>query len=152
MTEVGERIEDARVQEVHLRNIVVAHFHATSQYHDELMRELRLIQASPTNDARLNELAELLVSEFFDFVPAIREAVERAELAGRTELDLTVFIAPETRRWLMRFRDHFREIDAFCEMGRLLALGSPGVAVVFREWILGELISQLEGGPPHAYQ
>lgn len=152
MTELDDRIEEAAAIDVHLNGIVIAHFHETSQYHDELMRELRLVQLSPSDDARLNELAAKLLSEFVDFAPSLRQAVAVAEDRGDVTVDLSIRIAPQLRPWLVEFRDHFREIDAFCDIGLLLALGSPGVAVLFREWLLGQLIDQIDGRPPQSYR
>jgi hypothetical protein len=152
VTELDNRVEEVAAIDVHLHGILVQHFHETSQYHDELMRELRLVQLSPSDDARLNELATKLLNEFVDFAPTLREAVAVAEDRGDTTVNLSIRIAPGLRPWLVEFRDHFREIDAFCEIGLLLALGSPGVAVVFREWLLGQLIGQIDGQAPQPYR
>ena len=130
----------------------MSHFRETSQYHDELMRELRLIVDTPSSSRRLNQLAATLLTEFSDFAPSIREAVERADARGEQSVDLCVRVTRDLRHWLVQFRDHFREIDAFSEAGLLLALGSPGVALVFREWLFGELIDQIDGKEPQAYQ
>jgi hypothetical protein len=157
MAGLSERLEEPLEEppstcEVVLRGVFIPHFEETSQYHDELMRELRMIVANPTGNARLNELADMLLREFHDYAPTIREAVWEVEDRGLDFVELRLRVSLDSRQWLVQFRDHFREMDAFSQSGMLLVLGSPGVAVVFREWILGELIDQIDGKEPQPYR
>jgi hypothetical protein len=145
------RVRLLSTRDVRLLNVVVRDFEITSQYHDELMRELQLLQAGPSADGRLAELGRILVAEFSGFSPAIRNAVDDAAERGDTNVDISVRVPADLHFWLIKFRDHFREIDAFCEAGMLLTLGSPLVAVAFREWFLGQFIAQLEGEEPTPY-
>jgi hypothetical protein len=145
------RVRLLNTRDVRLLNVVVADFEATSQYHDELMRELQLIQASGSADGRLADLTRTLVAEFSGFAPAIRDAVDEAADRGEQRVDIAVRVPADLRFWLVKFRDHFREIDVYCQGGHLLTLGSPMVAVAFREWFLGQFISQLDGEEPSPY-
>lgn len=139
------------VCDVRLIGVVVEHFELTSQFHDELIRELRLIQVGDTTEGRLAELTDRLLTEFANFSPALREAVDEAAGQGRVTVDINVAVPVHLRSWLVRFRDHFREIDDYCDAGLLLSLGSPAPTVAFREWFLGQFIEQLDGLQPTPY-
>jgi hypothetical protein len=151
VSEVTQEAEPLVVRNIQLRGVNVADFQHTSQYHDELIRELHLIQAGDSAEGRLAEVTRTLLAEFTSFSPGIRAAIDDAAERGETVIDIDVRVPVHLRAWLEHFRDHFREIDLYCQAGFLLSLGSPAVAVACREWFLGQFIEQLDGQSPTPY-
>jgi serine phosphatase RsbU (regulator of sigma subunit) len=67
------------------------------------------------------------------------EALDRGALTTRLQLDLPLSAAAAAEEYL----DALDEIDAYCRAARLLTLETPPQHRIFRQWYVGELVTQL---------
>jgi anti-sigma regulatory factor (Ser/Thr protein kinase) len=120
--------------------------------YSELRRELRLLSLGHQNDY---PLAGNLTTMFGDFEKQFpREffsQIYRAMLEGRETADVTVRVTPEAARIFVTMGEMFDVADAFCRAERLLSLARTPEQRTFNNWLLGELVRQLEGHAPQPW-
>ena len=140
----------APLVEVRLLGIPLDIQRKSSEHNDGLRREFQLLvaqgQADPSSvPARLVALAADLDRRFLAFTESTRAEIEDAVQRGETEIDVTLRLPPEVSPAARQMGDLLREADAYCAAGEhLLTLAAPADVVEFREWVLDELIRQVE--------
>jgi hypothetical protein len=145
---------------VHLLRLPVPLAAKARQHFEGLMREFELIAAGSSGGeshhqvpARLTQLVEALTSQFAGVTTEADERLEDAMEQQLEEIDdhvleLPVEAAPASEA-LGALID---EADEYCRQGEhLLTLGSPPDCVAYRNWYLGQVVSQLGGGPAIAW-
>jgi hypothetical protein len=138
---------------VRLLGLSVPAFQHSSEHHDELFREFRLILAreqSPghTVPARLLELIDELDGRFSNFTAGTQQELDDAVAAGAESIDLLFRVPVEVKAACQRLLELLAEADTYCRHGDLLTLAPPPEAVRFRDWYLEEFVSQVDGNPP----
>jgi hypothetical protein len=150
----------APLVEVHLLALPV-HIAARAQQHfEELMREFVLIaagreegQSEHAVPTRLMNLVDTLVQQFGAVAGPAEERLADAIDRGDRVIDDHVLEVPEgaspAAQALGALID---EADEYCRRGQhLLTLASPADCVAYRNWYLGQIISQVHGAAPVAW-
>jgi hypothetical protein len=139
--------------EVRLLDFSLDAYRHTSEHHDELFREFRLILArepSPGHSVprRLLELIDELDGRFSTFTAVTQSELEDALESGAETIDLVYRVPREAATAAQRLIDRLAETDAFCAHGDLLTLATPTQSVRFRVWLLEQFVDQINGKPP----
>src|SRR5690606_31445975 len=71
---------------------------------------------------------------------------------GQDRADVTVRVTPEAAKIFVTMGEMFDVADAFCRAERLLSLARTPEQRDFNNWLLCELVRQLEGHPPQPWQ
>jgi hypothetical protein len=122
-----------------------------SEHFDELMREFALIRDDVDSPVpgHLLELREALVRDFDAFAAAARVEIDAAAARGDDSVDVRYLVPAAAGPAAAALGDLLGEADAFCRAGEhLLTLATPGRAVRYRRWFLGEFSRQIAGEPP----
>jgi hypothetical protein len=141
------------VVNVHLLGLPVRLLIASQEHHDTLLREFRLMALAPDRPAHpVTAGLAALVDEL-----GVRHASSRARRdreiqaafdAGLLQID-QVFPAPaaaaEKMTHLVAMLD---EADRYCDDNLLLTLARPQLVRDFSDWYLGQILTQIGGGPP----
>ncbi len=142
--------------EIHLLGLPVPLAAKARQHFEELMREFELIaagnaarQAQHEVPVRLTQLVDALTGQF---AGVNTEADERLEDAIERQLEVIedhVLLLPvEASEASQALGAMIDEADAYCLQGEhLLTLASPPDCIAYRKWYLGQVVSQLGGGP-----
>lgn len=132
--------------DVHLIGVdVPLHTSLTRQYH-ELRRELRLLSLSHQSDYPLaGDLTAMFANFERQFPATFRDQVRRAEARGARRVDLTFPMMREAAPVFVTMTEMFDVADAFCRAERLLSLARTAAQRAFHNWLLGELVHQLDG-------
>lgn len=144
--------EPTELVEVRLLGIPLGIQRRSSEHNDGLRREFQLLveqgQADPSSvPARLVKLAADLDRRFLAFTESTRGQIEDAIKRGDAEIDVTLRLPPDISPAARQMGELLREADAYCAAGEhLLTLAAPPEVVEFRQWVLDELIRQVEEG------
>jgi hypothetical protein len=139
---------------VHLIGVPLDLQVATSEHQDGLRREFRMLVEEGRADnssvpARLITLAANLDRRFQAFGAAGRQAMEAAIARGESTIDLIFEVPAAIGPAAEEFGSMLKEADEYCSAGEhLLTLCAPPEIVVYRNWVLHELINQPKGEPP----
>jgi hypothetical protein len=149
-------VTEPQLVEVRLVGFSLPAFQHSSEHHDELFREFRLMltQEGPSElrvPERLLRLVEELDAKFAGFTAGPQAELDAALDRGDTTIDLTFFVPPEVAPAATQFAELLAEADDFCRQGDLLTLAPPPEAIRFRDWYLAEFVAQIEGRPPTPY-
>jgi len=141
------------VVEVRLLGLPVRLLVASQEHHDALIREFRLMALAPDRGAHpvpsgLAELvAELGVRRASASARRDRE-INAALDAGLLQID-QVFPAPTAAAQEMsRLAAVLKKADRYCDDNLLLTLARPPLFRDFADWYLGQILTQIAGGPP----
>lgn len=142
----------AALYEVHLVGLPVA-IHAEAQEHqDSLRREFAFIAESSdpeTTPPRLLRLTQSLRDRFREFSEGPSRRIEEALERGEDSIDVVYRVPAEIGPAAAEMARLLEEADAYCLSGEgLLTLAASDRVVAYREWFLGELIRQTNGGKP----
>ncbi|MDQ1395279.1 MAG: hypothetical protein QOG64_538 [Acidimicrobiaceae bacterium] len=148
MTDTGPQLVEVRIIGMSL-----AAFRSSSEHHDELFREFRLLLArepSPGHSVPLQllDLIEELDRRFSGFTSSPQAELDEALARGQESIDLVYQVPREVRDASIEFTDLLRKADEYCRQGDLLTLAPPPEAIHFRDWYLGEFIAQIDGADP----
>lgn len=138
--------------DIRLLGMPVDLWRRASAHQEALQREFEIIRTTTAGESvphRLLELIDGFRTQFGDTSDATWDELRLAAEAGATAKDLT-FRLPEAAAGAAReLNVMMAEVDAYCHGGNhLLTLATPPDQVALREWILGELINQIEGQAP----
>jgi hypothetical protein len=152
----AETTADGRIAVTFL-GVPIEIYRSTRQYHDEIIREFRLILArrdvvEGEVPPHLMSIVDEMSAEFSAFVAPHREAIESAIANGATVIDLSLLVAPTMQEWLRQFAQQFRAVDDYCERGKLLTLRGSDEVIAFREWFLRQMIDQIDGAEPEPWR
>ncbi|MBB2901391.1 hypothetical protein FHR75_002179 [Kineococcus radiotolerans] len=129
------------------------------RYHEDLLRELALIQIgrergpASTLPQRLLSLADELARVYAPFRAQPAAALDAAAAAGRASCDVTYTVPVEVAPLLRQVGDVLEEADDFCRAEQhLLTLPAPPEVVAYRRWVFGEFARQLAGEEPRPWR
>lgn len=125
---------------------------ASSQWFDELIRELEII-ASDDEAAPPHSFLQL-VSEVHEMRTSTRgrDLIEEAIDAGRTSTDLELDVPPQAGSIALDLWDRYLEVDAYCRDGGLLTVSASPEVRAFVDWYLHEIARQMGGHPPEPWR
>ncbi len=124
---------------------VPLHTSLTRQYH-ELRRELRLLSLSHQSDYPLaGDLTSMFANFERQFPLAYRQQIQDAEAQSLPRVDVSFPMVREAGPIFVTMIEMFDVADAFCRAERLLSLARTAPQRAFHNWLLGELVHQLEG-------
>ena len=123
----------------------------SDEHLDDLVREFQLISlGAPTTQATA-ELAELIEKILAFYAAPRHSARNRARelvAAGHQRGDITMLLPPEAATDIQRLHALVLEADRFCRQGQLLSLTVSAQVMSLREWIVFQVVHQLEGAQP----
>ncbi len=132
--------------EVHLIGLdVPLYLSLTRQYH-ELRRELRLLSLSHQSDYPLaGDLTSMFATFEQQFPGSFREQIREADARRLRRIDLSFPMMREAGPIFVTMIEMFDVADAFCRAERLLSMARTAPQRTFHNWMLGELVHQLDG-------
>ncbi|CAM3702149.1 ATP-binding protein [Nocardioides zeicaulis] len=132
--------------EVRLIGMDVPLHASLSRQYGELRRELRLLSLSHQTDYPLaGDLTSMFASFERQFPDSFREQVRDAEERGAPRVDVAFPMVREASPIFVTMTEMFDVADAFCRAERLLSMARTPHQRSFHNWMLGELINQLDG-------
>ena len=141
----AESPEDGAV-EVHLIGLDVPLYLSLGRQYHELRRELRLLSLSHQSDYPLaGDLTSMFDNFERQFPDAFRDQVREAEVRGLRRVDVSFPMRREAGPVLVTMTEMFDVADAFCRAERLLSIARTAPQRSFHNWMLGELVHQLDG-------
>ena len=149
--EVPEPTSEAAM-EMRLLDVDMALFGQLSRQYNELRRELRLLSLSHQADYPLaGDLTAMFTNFERQFPDSFFRQAGQAAAEGRRRVDLVFPMVPEAGPILSTMTEMFDVADAFCRAERLLSMARTTRQRELHNWILRELIGQLEGAPARAW-
>ncbi|MCW2736733.1 ATP-binding protein [Nocardioides sp.] len=141
----AEPTSDAAV-DIRLIGIDVPLYTSLSRQYHELRRELRLLSLSHQSDYPLaGDLTAMFANFERQFPDTYRDQMRDAEARGLPRVDLTFPLVREAAPVFVTMTEMFDVADAFCRAERLLSLARTTTQRAFHNWLLGELVHQLDG-------
>ena len=146
--------------EVHLLALPVRLAARSQQHFEELMREFILIaaghhegQSNQAVPARLMTLVETLVQQFGAVAgPAEERLADAIDRGDQVIHDHVLEVPTAAGPAAEALRDLIDEADEYCRRGQhLLTLATPADCVAYRNWYLGQVITQVQGAAPIAW-
>lgn len=124
-----------------------------AEHSDELLREFTLIRADNAEHvpARLLTLIDDLNARFGAFTKGPTDRLQEALARGDAEVDLLYEVPREASDAATQLGALLAEADDFCRSGDLLTLATVDEGLAFRNWFLGEFVSQVDGHPPRPW-
>jgi anti-sigma regulatory factor (Ser/Thr protein kinase) len=117
------------------------------QYH-ELRRELRLLSLSHQSDYPLaGDLTSMFANFERQFPDAFRQQINEAEARGLPRVDVAFPMVREAGPIFVTMTEMFDVADAFCRAERLLSMARTPRQRALHNWLLTELVHQLDGAP-----
>ncbi|NYE35917.1 hypothetical protein F4692_001021 [Nocardioides cavernae] len=143
--DLPEPTSDAAV-EVSLLGMDVPLYLSLIRQYSELRRELRLLSLSHQSDYPLaGDLTSMFANFERQFPESYWEQVRAAESQGLPRTDITFPMVRESGPIFVTMSEMFDVADAFCRAERLLAMARTTPQRSFHNWLLGELVHQLDG-------
>lgn len=145
---------DDEVVRVSLLDIPVPIWERADDEGKDLMREFTLIVLNGDRNAdapsQLLDLIEELERDYGTIGRAQAERFERARSEEEPVIDCLDYDLPRrSARDIVRLADALDAADEYCREGEhLLSLAASPATKAFRDWFLGELVTQLNGGEP----
>jgi anti-sigma regulatory factor (Ser/Thr protein kinase) len=140
-----EPVSDNAV-EVRLLGLEVPLYAALARQYHELRRELRLLSLSHQSDYPLaGDLTSMFANFERQFPTTFSDQLRAAETRGLPRVDLTFSMMPEAAPIFVTMTEMFDVADAFCRAERLLSLARTPAQRSLQNWLLGELVHQLDG-------
>lgn len=131
---------------------------AAKMHVDSVVREFTLASAGARTGVtgqippQLVEVLDTVVAGFAEARLAIKHAALAAARKGAEHTDITLELPPSAADAAEAYLEALAEVDAYCRARRMLTLETPPQHRVFREWYVGELVTQLRsaaaGQPP----
>lgn len=117
-----------------------------SRQYAELRRELRLLSLSHQSDYPLaGDLTAMFANFERQFPESYRDQIRVAEARGLSRVDVSFPMVHEAAAIFVTMTEMFDVADAFCRAERLLSLARTAPQRAFHNWLLGELVHQLDG-------
>ena len=124
---------------------VPLHSSLSRQYH-ELRRELRLLSLSHQSDYPLaGDLTAMFANFERQFPATFHDQIRAAEARNLHRVDVRFPMVREAGPIFVTMTEMFDVADAFCRAERLLSIARTPVQRAFHNWLLGELVHQLDG-------
>ncbi len=143
--EAPEATSDSAL-EIQLVGLDVPLYTSLSRQYRELRRELRLLSLSHQSDYPLaGDLTAMFANFERQFPESYRNQIHLAEAQGLPRVDVTFPMLHEAAPIFVTMTEMFDVADAFCRAERLLSLARTASQRAFHNWLLGELVHQLDG-------
>ncbi len=140
-----EPTSDAAV-EVTLVGMDVPLYAALDRQYHELRRELRLLSLSHQSDYPLaGDLTSMFANFERQFPESFHEQVRDAEAHGSRRADVAFPMMREAGPIFVTMTEMFDVADAFCKAERLLSMPRTAPQRELHNWLLGEMVHQLDG-------
>ena len=121
----------------------------------ELLREFTLMQfghdAGQAVPARLLALSKRLTGQYSGLTAGNTLRREAALDEGRDRIDLTYEVPVQVRAACAALKQLLEEADDYCRNDQLLTLATPPEQREFRDWFLGQFMTQIDGAPPQPW-
>ena len=138
--------------EIQLVGLDVPLYLSLSQQYHELRRELRLLSLSHQSDYPLaGDLTSMFANFERQFPDTYHEQIREAASRGVPRVDVRFSMMPEAAPIFVTMTEMFDVADAFCRAERLLSMARTSAQRTFHNWLLGELIHQLDGATPQPW-
>lgn len=132
--------------ELRLLGLDVQLYLSLNQQYHELRRELRLLSLSHQSDYPLaGDLTSMFATFERQFPETYHQQIRDAASQGLPRVDVTFSMMPEAAPIFVTMTEMFDVADAFCRAERLLSMARTAPQRTFHNWLLGELIHQLDG-------
>lgn len=132
--------------DIRLIGVDVPLYTSLDRQYNELRRELRLLSLSHQSDYPLaGDLTAMFANFERQFPDSYHQQIRAAESRGLPRVDLGFRMVKEAGPVFATMTEMFDVADAFCRAQRLLSLARTAPQRAFHNWLLGELIHQLEG-------
>jgi anti-sigma regulatory factor (Ser/Thr protein kinase) len=132
--------------DIRLIGVDVPLYTSLGRQYNELRRELRLLSLSHQSDYPLaGDLTSMFANFERQFPDSFYQQVRAAEAQSLPRVDLSFQMVREAAPVFATMTEMFDVADAFCRAERLLSLARTAPQRAFHNWLLGELIHQLEG-------
>jgi anti-sigma regulatory factor (Ser/Thr protein kinase) len=131
---------------IQLIGLDVPLYTSLGRQYNELRRELRLLSLSHQSDYPLaGDLTSMFATFERQFPGSFADQIRAAESQGLPRVDLRFRMVPEAGPIIATMTEMFDVADAFCRAERLLSLARTAPQRALHNWLLGEVIHQLEG-------
>jgi len=155
MTSPQTPTRPADVATVQLRGAPVRVWAKADERFQDLLREFALMQfghdAGQAVPARLLALAKQLTGQYSGLTADNTARRQAALHDGRDRIDLTYEVPVQVRGAVLALQQLLEETDEFCRNDQLLTLATPPVQRDFRNWFLGQFMTQIDGAPPQPW-
>lgn len=132
--------------EVCLLGLEVPLYTSLARQYNELRRELRLLSLSHQSDYPLaGDLTSMFANFERQFPLTYHQQVHDAEARSLPRVDVHFPMVREAAPIFVTMIEMFDVADAFCRTERLLSLARTAPQRDLHNWLLGELVHQLEG-------
>lgn len=141
---------DEELHSVVLLNVPVALYRQAQERHEELMRELALVDLSESDDLpqRLLDMVGQLRLSYGRFLETQHGRLAQAFARGDQSIDLHFAVPATAGKAAAEFCALLDESDEFCRSGDLLALEITPPLLRLRHWYFGEFAAQIAGAEP----
>jgi anti-sigma regulatory factor (Ser/Thr protein kinase) len=144
--EPGREPTSEAAVEVRLIGIDVPLHASLLRQYNELRRELRLLSLSHQSDYPLaGDLTSMFANFERQFPESYREQMADASARGLPRVDVSFPMMRESAPIFVTMTEMFDVADAFCRAERLLSMARTAPQRSFHNWMLTELIHQLDG-------
>jgi hypothetical protein len=139
-------------REIRLLGIDVPLYTSLARQYHELRRELRLLSLSHQSDYPLaGDLTSMFANFERQFPDTYRDQIRAAEAQGVRRVDLVFPMVREAGPVFVTMTEMFDVADAFCRAERLLSIARTPAQRALHNWLLGELVQQLDGAVPQRW-
>ncbi|WP_439937280.1 ATP-binding protein [Nocardia sp. N13] len=139
-------------REVRLLGIDVPLYSSLARQYHELRRELRLLSLSHQSDYPLaGDLTSMFANFERQFPDTYRDQIRAAETMGLRRVDVVFPMVREAGPVFVTMTEMFDVADAFCRAERLLSIARTPSQRALHNWLLGELVHQLDGAVPQRW-
>ncbi len=145
--------------QLELLNFPVDRFQRALQHAAAVQRELDVLRVEGARAGRLPRRSDEIIADLdarFTGYRATMDMLDGLVAQGTTHADVQIPVLgdPEERATAVQaLADLLDEMDAYCEAGdQLLTVVTPPDLRAFRAWLFAEVIGQLRGATPTAWQ
>jgi anti-sigma regulatory factor (Ser/Thr protein kinase) len=132
--------------DVRLLGIDVPLYTSLEQQYHELRRELRLLSLSHQSDYPLaGDLTSMFANFERQFPDTFRAQIAEAATRGLPRVDVSFPMVREAGPIFVTMTEMFDVADAFCRAERLLSMARTPRQRALHNWLLAELVHQLDG-------
>jgi hypothetical protein len=141
---------DADLRPVVLLSVPVVLYRQAQERHEELMRELALVDLSTSDNLprRLLDMVAEIRRSYGRFTQAQQGHLAQAIARGDQTIDLHFTVPAAVAQAAADFLAVLEESDEFCRNGDLLVLEVTPALYRLRHWYFGQFIAQIAGEPP----
>jgi hypothetical protein len=133
-------------REIRLLGLDVPLYSSLARQYHELRRELRLLSLSHQSDYPLaGDLTSMFANFERQFPDTYRDQIRAAEATGLRRVDVVFPMVREAGPVFVTMTEMFDVADAFCRAERLLSIARTPSQRALHNWLLGELVNQLDG-------